>query len=231
MQQGENTQVPVHNSRQVVKPAAPLMQGKPVKVEAPAADATAPVEILTPRLRLRSLNQHDRDAFCTLYDHSRAHLESFLPLGAADQPSESIFERQLQLTIAGDESGKAFRRVAVDQKTDEIVGAFNLVVVRRGLEWDADTSCWLAAGQTGKGFASEGLTALLDYSFADLPGGLGLHAIHGFIAPENTASQALATAIGFRLEPNAASHLTVGDRWQLHEKWSLPIARWNTHAP
>ena len=209
----------------------PLKPAVPVGVESPApAAADQRAEILTPRLRLRPLAEHDRDAFCALLDASRAHLERFLPLAAPDQPASEVFERQLELTIAGDESGKAFRRVAADRDTGELVGAFNLVVIRRGLEWDADVSLWLAAGCTGKGLASEGFAALLSYSFADLPAGLGLHAIHGFIAPDNTASQTLAAGFGFQRAEGATTHLTVGDRWQLHEKWSLPITRWQTLA-
>ncbi|MEL7484877.1 MAG: GNAT family protein, partial [Planctomycetota bacterium] len=182
------------------------------------------------RLRLRPLTEADRAAFCLLHDQNRAHLETFLPLGAADQPSDEIFNRQLELTRAGDSTGKAFRRVAVDLETDQLVGAFNLVVVRRGLEWDDDTSCWLAASHTGQGFASEAFAALLSYSFADLPEGLGLHAIQGFIAPENTASQKLAASFGFEKQDEGQTHMTVGDRWELHEKWTLTIARWQTLA-
>ncbi|MEM9662477.1 MAG: GNAT family protein [Planctomycetota bacterium] len=208
--------------------AKPLAPASPVKVDAVTPDS--PREILTPRLRLRPLSANDRDAFCALYDASRDHLEAFLPLGGDAQTTRDIFERQLEMTSAGDSSGKAFRRIAVEIQTGRIVGAFNLVVIRRGLEWDADTSCWLAAGNTGDGLASEGLSALLSYSFADLPEGLGLHAIHSFIAPENHASKRLAQSFGFAQDNAGTTHLTVGDRWQVHEKWTLSIARWQTLA-
>ena len=200
-----------------------LTPARPVGVEAPDR---GPAEIVTPRLRLRPLTENDRDAYCAVYDQSRSHLERFLPLGAADQPAHEVFARQLELTIEGDESGKAFRRIAIDTRTGAIVGSFNLIVVRRGLEWDADVSCWLAEGRTGKGLATEALGALLSYSFADLPAGLGLHAIHGFIDPENARSQALAAGFGFVKAPDSATHLSVGDRWQLHERWTLTISRW-----
>lgn len=224
------TQTGTPRSTQRVASLKPLKPARPVKVEAITPDTNAPVEILTPRLRLRSLTENDRAAFCALHDASRDHLETFLPLGAADQSSESIFERQLAMTTAGDANGKAFRRVAVNLKTNELIGAFNLVVIRRGLEWEADTSCWLGVGKTGAGLASEGLSALMSYSFADLPEGLGLHAIHGFIAPENNASQRLASSFGFEKQDSGTTHLTVGDRWQLHEKWTLSITNWQKLA-
>ncbi len=204
----------------------PLRPPAPVRVESIVDPRDTHVEIRTPRLRLRPLNENDRSDFCAVYEQNRAHLERFLPLGSADQPSSEIFERQLDLTLAGDETGKAFRRIATDLETGAMVGAFNFVVIRRGLEWDADTSCWLAKGHTGRGLAAEGLGALLAYAFADLPTGLGIHAVNGFIAPDNTASQALAMGFGFQKIPNAQTHLTVGDRWQVHEMWTLPITRW-----
>ncbi|MEO1716550.1 MAG: GNAT family protein [Planctomycetota bacterium] len=219
---------PQQQSKQTPARPAPLKPAAPVRVESLAPEA--PAEILTPRLRLRPLVEADRAEFCALHDRNRTHLEAFLPLGAEDQSSDSIFSRQLELTTAGDTTGKAFRRIAVDLETDQLIGAFNLVVVRRGLEWDADTSCWLAADHTGRGIASEGLAALLSYSFADLPEGLGLHAIQGFIAPENRASQRLAASFGFEKQDDGATHMTVGDRWQLHEKWTLSIANWQKLA-
>lgn len=218
-----------HQRTTPIQPRTPsLMPATPVRVEAVAPDA--PAEILTPRLRLRPLTETDRPAFCELHDRNREHLEAFLPLGAPDQPSDSIFSRQLELTTLGDTTGKAFRRIAVDLETGELVGAFNLVVIRRGLEWDADIGCWLAAAHTGRGLAGEGLAAMLSYSFADLPEGLGLHAIVGFIVPENTASQRLAARFGFERQTGGATHMTTGDRWQLHEQWKLTIARWQAIA-
>ena len=190
------------------------------------ADDPSPAQIQTPRLMLRPLAESDARAFAAVVDASRDHLDAFLPLGAVDQPSQEIFRRQLDLTLEGEATGRACRRIAVDRASDAIVGAFNLVVIRRGLEMEADVSCWLAAGRTGKGLAREGLAALLSYSFAELPEGLGLHRVDGFIAPGNQSSEHLAASLGFTKQPESTNHLAVGDRWQMHQRWSLSISAW-----
>ncbi|MEO1583854.1 MAG: GNAT family protein [Planctomycetota bacterium] len=227
--------MPAHRTeaatRQPDSPAAPMTSGRPVRVHVEhgrheTAGEQRPAEIVTPRLRLRPLGTSDREAFIAAVERSHDHLEPFLPLAGPDRPASEIFDRQLALTQEGDATGKAFRRIAIETETGRIAGAFNLIVIRRGLEMEADTSVWLADGFTGKGLAAEGFAALLSYSFADLPDGLGLHRIDGFIDPRNTPSKSLASRLGFEPIDGAETHLTVGERWSLHERWSLTIDRW-----
>lgn len=184
------------------------------------------VRIETPRLVLRSLRESDRAAWLGVFERSRAHLERFMPLGAPDASPEAIFDRQLELTVEGDETGRAFRRAAFDRVSGAFLGSFNLVTIRRGLELEADASVWLGEGATGRGLAREGLLALVSYSFADLPEGLGLHRIDGWIIPENQRSQSLLSACGFERAGRESMHLTTGDRWKLHERWSARVDDW-----
>jgi RimJ/RimL family protein N-acetyltransferase len=116
---------------------------------------------------------------------------------------------------AGDDHGKAWRRIAV-LSDGRIAGAFNLNDIRRGLEFDADANWWISADQVGQGLGAEGLRAVLDFALADLPRGLGLQRVHAAIMPSNCASIRLARHVGLRQGGGKAS-IRLCDRWVLHE--------------
>ena len=199
---------------------------KPVRVHVEPPTTEHPtVSIETPRLILRALEARDRAPYIELLERARAHLGSVLPTGDEDAAPEAIFDRQLELTQKGDAAGKAFRRIATN-RTGSIVGAFNLVVIRRGFENNADANCWLDPDRTGVGLAREGLLALMSYSLADLPEGLGMHRVDAWIQPENKASQKLFASCGFTKSSDESSHLTTGEAWHIHDRWQLTVDNW-----
>jgi ribosomal-protein-alanine N-acetyltransferase len=200
--------------------------GRPVRVHvtAPTKDRPA-VSIETPRLILRPLETGDQHAMIELYENAREHLSLVLPLSDDGKSPESVFARQLELTQLGEKTGKSFRRIATN-RSGTIVGAFNLIVIRRGFENNADVNFWLDPKRTGVGHAQEGLLALMSYSLADLPEGLGLHRIDAWVQPDNAASQKLVKSCGYKKSTDDASHLTTGDAWKVHERWELTINDW-----
>lgn len=203
-----------------------LQSRRPIRVHVEPPTTEHPsVTIETPRLILRALEPTDEQAFIELVEHARDHLSPVLPTGDEKLSPEAIFARQLELTRQGEKTGKAFRRIATN-RTGSIVGAFNLVVIRRGFENNADVSCWLDPVRTRVGLAREGLLALMSYSLADLPEGLGMHRIDGWIQPTNVASQKLAASCGFVKSGDESSHLTTGEAWHVHDRWQLTVDAW-----
>lgn len=203
-----------------------LTSRRPVRVHVEPPTTEHPsVTIETPRLILRALEPSDQAAMVELIERAGDHLGSVMPVKDEVATPEAIFKRQLELTQQGEKTGKAFRRIATN-RTGVIVGAFNLVVIRRGFENNADVNCWLDPARTGVGLAREGLLALLSYSLADLPEGLGMHRIDAWIQPENVASQKLVTSCGFVKSSDESSHLTTGDSWHIHNRWQLTIDAW-----
>ena len=199
---------------------ARLSPADPVKV------ATGPAEpgvLRSDRLVLRPLCEHDRQAFITLMQQSRAHLERFSPLHMPDESDDALFARQLALTQAGEASGKACRRIACTRSDQEsrIIGAFNINAIRRGLSVEGDANWWLGAHATGQGYATEGLLLLLAYAFADMPEGLGLHRVLAGIQKENAASRTLAARVGFVGLGDEKTYLHAGDKWDLHEMFAV----------
>ncbi len=185
-----------------------------------------PVEVLptgvirTERLLLRPLVEDDRCEFIRVVRDSWQHLERFSPLHMPDETDDQLFDRQLALTARGEASGKACRRIVID-RAGTIVGACNLNAIRRGLAWEGDANCWLAASAEGKGYATEGLTGLFRYAFADMPDGLGLHRILAWMQSDNTRSERMIERLGFKRGGPEKTFLHAGGKWALHEELVL----------
>lgn len=193
-----------------VSDRSPRPQVRPVEVLASRA-------IQTPRLLLRPLAEGDRAEFIRVFRASLRHLERFSPLHVPGETDDQVFDRQLGLTAEGDARGKACRRVMID-RAGSIVGACNLNAIRRGLSWEADTNCWLAAGTEGVGYATEGMVGLLRHAFGDLPDGLGLHRVFAWVQSDNARSERLVERLGFERGGAEKSFLFAGGQWKLHER-------------
>ncbi len=183
---------------------------------------TTPVEVVsasevrTPRLTLRPLLPSDRCAFLALVRDSRELLTPWIPLNRVGEDDDAFFDRQLGSAREGDEAGHAWRRVGV-LGDGAIVGAFHLNAITRGLGWHADAVWWVGAPHTRRGLGTEGVTAMLEYALSDPPTGLGLHAVHAGIDPENVGSRRLVERLGFREDPTQRSELQVGSEWRSHD--------------
>ncbi|MFG0326201.1 MAG: GNAT family N-acetyltransferase [Phycisphaerales bacterium JB037] len=191
----------------------------------PALTPQDPVEIAdrsmlrTSRLVLRPLREPDREAFIAMVRRSREELERWMPLHEEGEDDDALFDRQLTLTNEGEATGRALRRVGV-LDSGELVGAFNLVHIVRGLTLEADANWWVDAAHAGRGLATEGVQALVDFALADLPHGLGLTTVVAGIVPDNLPSQRVAARVGFERQPGITSYLRSGGRWHRHEIWT-----------
>lgn len=194
----------------VVAERATLAPAKPVEVLPTGAIRTA-------RLLLRLLTEDDRAEFVRVIRESRQHLERFSPLHMPDETDDQLFDRQLALATEGEAAGKACRRAVID-RDGSIVGACNINAIRRGLSWEGDANCWLAASAEGKGYATEGMVGLLNYTFADLPDGLGLHRVIAWMQSDNARSERMIERLGFIRGGAERSFLHAGGQWKLHEK-------------
>ena len=165
---------------------------------------------------LRPLVESDRDAYLTLLRDSREHLSRWVPLNRPGESNNEFFDRQVARTREGDETGAVWRRVGV-LEDGTIIGSFHLNAITRGLTWHADAVWWVGRAWTRRGLATEGVTAMLEYGLEDPPRGLGLHAVHAGIDPENTASRRLVERLCFHPDPSQRSHLLVGHEWRTHD--------------
>ncbi len=187
-----------------------------------AVEVVGPSGIATPRMLIRPLKESDRTPFLSAIEASRVHLKRWIPLHNPGESNDEFFDRQWSLAQVGDRQGGSWRRVGV-APDGRIVGGFNLNAIARGLQSSADANWWIASEFLRQGYGKEGVDAMLRNAFADLPVGLGLHTVHAGIAPDNLASIRLARALGFRHESGVQSYLRIGERWELHDIYSLTV--------
>lgn len=176
--------------------------------------------LLTARLELRPLRSEDREAFFDAVIPSRAHLAQFSPLHLPGESDQALFERQLALTQAGEQSGRAMRRIAV-LPDGTIAGAFNFNVIARGIENVADLSAWVVGAQAGRGLGFEAMSAMIGHALRPLPTGLGMDSVRGFVQRENATCVRVCERLGMVRACAEATHLLTGGKWAMHDEWRV----------
>jgi [ribosomal protein S5]-alanine N-acetyltransferase len=173
----------------------------------------APVSVRTPRLVLRPLTADDRVAFLRAEEISREFWAPWSPVPEDPRP-EMLFERQLQRTQSGLDTGKDLRLAAFleDGRLAALLGLNEIV---RGAFQSAYAGWRVAADVVRQGIGTEALEALLDVAFAP-PRGAGLHRVQANIIPQNAPSLRLAEKVGFRREGFARAYLHIAGEWRDH---------------
>ncbi|WP_329453230.1 GNAT family N-acetyltransferase (plasmid) [Streptomyces sp. NBC_01724] len=84
--------------------------------------------------------------------------------------------------------------------------------------------CATAAGEWGRGYATDAARTLVTYTFQEL----GLHRVSAAIGPENTASIAMAEKLGFAREGVLRDHVFTNGAWRDSVLYSVLAHEW-TH--
>ena len=150
-----------------------------------------PVELFTPRLKLRWMIAPDAEAHYAVFsDPEVARYWSSGPWTDMDQAHEHIAATQ-----AAYADGSGMRLGIELRETGELIGNASLhrfVDTSRRCE----LGYALARAHWGCGYVSEALRALLDFGFA----ALDLNRVEADIDPRNTASARVLEKLGFRKE-------------------------------
>lgn len=173
-------------------------------------------EIHTERLTLRPLLSSDRDGWVRLHERSEAHLGPWSPAqtGTWDEMFTDILEKST--------SSEAHVKCVGVLEDGECAGLFNLNQIVRGVFQNAYASWLLGEEHTGRGYATEGVGALLDLAFSgDV--GLGLHRVQANIIPTNERSVRLAERVGMRLEGRAERYLEIAGAWRDHLMYAKTV--------
>ena len=150
-----------------------------------------PVELLTPRLKLRWMDESDVEAHYAVFsDPEVARYWSSGPWTALDQSRDHIAATQ-----AAYADGSGMRLGIELRESGALIGNASL---HRFV--DASRRCELgyalARAHWGCGYVSEALRALLDYGFT----ALDLNRVEADIDPRNAASARVLEKLGFRKE-------------------------------
>jgi RimJ/RimL family protein N-acetyltransferase len=170
------------------------------------------------RITLRLLRENDRAEYVRVLTLSRESLQPALGLWHHAETSAEVFTRHLRLAWEGEETGRSLRRIAV-LPSGQIAGAFNLISISRGLDFEGQMNWWVSKDQQGRGLGKEGACLLADYALRDLPLGLGLTRLRASIMPDHARSRRIALAAGF-LSTGERETVLVDGRWLWHERWA-----------
>ena len=103
---------------------------------------------------------------------------------------------------------------------------FALNEIVRGAFQSAHAGWQVGADRVGRGYGTEGVTALVDHGLEAGAEGLGLHRIQANIMPENRASLRIAEKVGFRREGLGVRYLRIAGRWEDHVMLAITREEW-----
>lgn len=149
--------------------------------------------INTPRTRLRSWRETDREAFAAMHADPEVMLDYGGPLSRAE--SDAKLDRY---AVAFDQCG--FCRWAIESRGGEFLGYAGLmssgpdhpIGARIDIGWRLVRSAW------GNGYATEAARAALQDAFTRM----GLTEVLSYTAPDNLRSQAVMTRLSMTRDPS-----------------------------
>jgi [ribosomal protein S5]-alanine N-acetyltransferase len=176
---------------------------------------TAPQELRTSRLLLRSLEPQDIPALVRLAG-AREIAATTLNI-----PHPYTEDDARNFLAHGDEEFRAGRSAifAITILTgSELCGAVGLTIAP--MHSRAELGYWIGVPYWGRGFATEAASAVLAFGFETL----GLHRIHAHHFAGNAASRRVLEKIGMRQEGHSSEHIRKRDRFIDVENYGLLAA-------
>ncbi|MFB8402707.1 GNAT family N-acetyltransferase [Streptomyces sp. NPDC055912] len=161
------------------------------------------------RIALHPLTLSDQDEFCSLV---RASAELHGPWMQLPGTAEE-FRTWMRRFEDGTNLGLLIRV----KETGAAAGMVNINSIIRGRYQGASLGYAAFAPSAGRGYMTEGLTAVLEYAFTELR----LHRLEANIQPGNKASLAVVRRLGFRHEGLSPAYLYIDGDWRDHERWAL----------
>jgi ribosomal-protein-alanine N-acetyltransferase len=171
--------------------------------------------LVTPRLVLRPPRTNDVAEIRRLMRANHEHLREWNPAPPPGEDPSSITEvsksvlRQRRDWKRG--AGFVFMP-ALRAEPTRFVGKIALNGIMRGAMHGAYLGYWMDRDHQGRGLATEGIRAVLDFAF----GPAGLHRVQAAIMPKNERSLRVIAKLGFRREGYAERYLQIAGNWEDH---------------
>ena len=180
--------------------------------------------LITERLILRPLEKTDAPELLQYVLKNRDWLSPWEPSHPAPYFTEEgqrhilrqcLEERKL-------ESGVLFGIFEKPTQTNlnsakDIIGRISVSGIVRGIWQNGFIGYSIAKDRAGKGYMTEALMRVVDFSFKELT----LHRIQASIVPRNKASLQVVKKCNFRFEGRALRYLRINDTWEDHEVFAL----------
>ena len=182
-----------------------------------------PLELKGRRVVLRTLSEHDYDAWYAVRQRCRDWLVPWepRPAGAPPTPEDrasfaarcAARERERQLG-----GGYGFGIFVGDR----LAGEVTLSSIQRGPFQQAYIGYWVDRDLAGQGLAPESVVVVLRFAFEEL----GLHRVEIAIVPRNQPSRRVVEKLGVRSECVAVGFLEIDGRWEDHVRYAVTAEEW-----
>ena len=188
--------------RQTPDPAAPLLEGR--------------------RIRLRPPRMDDWPAWSRLRGESRDFLTPWEPAWPRDALGQTAFRRRLRQLQRERSAGEAYGLFLIRMEDEAVLGGITLSEIRRGVAQTATLGYWIGACHARQGYMAEAIATLLPFAFVTL----GLHRIEAACVPQNEPSRRLLEKSGFRQEGLARAYLKIDGHWRDHLLFAQLESEW-----
>jgi len=176
------------------------------------------------RVYLRPPRGADYEHWADVRSRSRAFLAPWEPTWPDDALTRAAYRRRLAAYGVDWRKDAGYNFFVFGRGDDALLGGIGLANVRRGVVQSASLGYWMGVAHAGQGYMTEGLGAVLAFSYQRLH----LHRLEAACLPSNMASRRLLAKCGFREEGYARKYLCINGIWQDHvlfgqlaEEWRL----------
>lgn len=180
--------------------------------------ATEAVTIVGDRVRLRDFRVDDLDdSMGVVADDRVTQWLSFDSLTREQQKQRLV----AAIKRAGQDSRSEYYLAVTTHETDRLIGFARLGL---GGTKAAKLGYAIAYSHWGKGYATDAARSLVHFGFSTL----GLHRISAAIGPDNVASIAVVSRLGFQYEGRLRDHVYTNNAWRDSELYSALAHEWTT---
>jgi len=170
-----------------------------------------------PRVLLRPPATRDAAAWVATRRASESFLQPWEPTWPLDGATAAAFHRRRIQVKEEWRTQTGYGFLIFGREDGELLGGITLSKVRLGVARTGSLGYWVAAGHARKGYMTEAVRCILDYSFNSLK----LHRVEAACLPDNEASRGLLLKCGFREEGLAREHLKINGRWRDHVTFGI----------
>jgi ribosomal-protein-alanine N-acetyltransferase len=169
------------------------------------------------RVILRAPQVSDYGPWAELRAESRAHLQPWEPTWPRDDLTRTAFKRRVRhyQREARNDQGYAF--LILTAHDDRLVGGAALTNIQRGITQSASVGYWLGRPYLGRGYMTDAVRAIADFSFEHLR----LHRLEAATQPANEPSIRVLERSGFEREGYAREYLKIDGVWRDHVLFGL----------
>jgi ribosomal-protein-alanine N-acetyltransferase len=202
------------------RPAIPAGSGPQwVSARSPGWPAElGPVQLLVGEVRIRPLRRSDGNAWRQQRIRDErliAPWDATSSLNWVERHTQAMWNAHRSALRTSARSGEVLPfAVTVDER---FCGQVTIGGIQRGALKSGWVGYWVDSAVQGSGIGTAAVALAVGHAF----GRAGLHRLEATIAPENRASAAVVTHLGFRQEGYLVRYLDVGGGWRDHLLFAL----------